>query len=155
MEYVLHSRLLCGTSENEVIYQSNLLNVEGRTASELIELVQSWVDTGAVIEVGGVRYVLDSYCQVGVTEVDSVEECVALNPTTATPRVGATVRPVHITAAIAGGVGGILGLIALVLLLAGLLLAFSRTGTYSLVFKKKPARLRYATYGETSYNGPS
>ena len=122
LEYVTHSRLLCGSSPREFIYQSNLLNTDQMDASALKGLVQLWVDNAPVIMVAGASRQIDTYCQVGASSIGE-PECVALNPTTPTTLESTeqSTRPSYLTAAIAGGVGGGVGLILLLLVIVGVL----------------------------------
>ena len=145
LEYVTHSRLLCGTNPHEVIYQSNLLNTDGQTASELVGLVQMWVDNGPTLPVAGVSAVVDPYCQISLSQVGNTEECIALNPTTPTTIEStkqSSPRPSHLTAAIAGGVAGGVATIIVVALIVGLLCACSRRDSSSHLPIKKNAPSR-------------
>lgn len=130
LEHVTHSRLLCGAGEKEFIYQSNLLNTDQMEASELMALVQLWVDNDPIITVGGVASQVDNYCQVSVSGIGE-PECVALNPTTATT-VASTVeeqstRPSYLTGAIAGGVVGGAAIVILLFLIVVILCACRRS----------------------------
>ena len=127
LEFVTHSRLLCGSSEREFIYQSNILNTDQMDASALKDLVQLWVDNAPVITVAGASRQVDTYCQVGVSTIGELE-CVALHPTTPTTLESTeqSTRPSYFTTAIAGGVGGGVGLILLLLVIVGVLYATRR-----------------------------
>lgn len=128
VEYVTHTRLLCGSNENEAIYQANLLNTGGKTAAELKALVQLWVDNAPTISVAGALQQVDSYCQVDVAEIGNTDECVALQPTTPEP-VESTEQalvPSHLTAVIAGSVGGVVGTIFLMVAIVIVLCVCSR-----------------------------
>ena len=145
LEYVTHSRLLCGTNPHEVIYQSNLLNTDGQTASELVGLVQMWVDNGPTLPVAGVSAVVDPYCQISLSQVGNTEECIALNPTTPTTIEStkqSSSRPSHLTAAIAGGVAGGVATIIVVVLVVGLLCVCRRRDSSSHLPIKKNAASR-------------
>ena len=120
LDYVTHSRLLCGSNDREVIYQSNLLNTDGAEATELREMVQTWVNTNPTISVGGVSQQVSSYCQVEVSEIGSME-CMAINPTTPTV-VMATKQAVEVSiAVIAGAAAGGAGVLLLMILCIGIL----------------------------------
>ena len=66
LEHVSHSHLLCGASEEEFVYQSNLLNTDEMDASQLKDLVQIWVDNSPIIMVAGMSRQVDNYCQVSI-----------------------------------------------------------------------------------------
>ena len=120
LDYVTHTRLLCGSNDREVIYQSNLLNTDGAQATELMEMVQTWVNTNPTISVGGVSHQVSSYCQVEVSEIGSME-CMAINPTTPTV-VMATKQAVEASiSVIAGAAAGGAGVLLLMILCIGIL----------------------------------
>lgn len=111
MEHVTHTRFLCSSNENETIYQANLLNTDGKTAAELKDLVQLWVDNAPVISVAGALQQVDPYCQVDVTQIGNSDECVALRPTAPTTAesiesTDQALVPSHLIPVIAGSVGG-------------------------------------------------
>ena len=143
LEYVTHSRLLCGSNENEVIYQANLLNTDGKTAAELKGTVQLWVDNAPAIMVGGTLQKVDSYCQVDVTEVGRVDECLALNPTTPTVATAiestreASTSSSHSVAIIAGAIGGGVLTIFLMVVIVVVVCSCKRRGTAGNNFKEK------------------
>ena len=148
LEYVTHSRLLCGTNPHEVIYQSNLLNTDGQTASELVGLVQMWVDNGPTLPVAGVSAVVDPYCQISLSQVGNTEECIALNPTTPTTIESTKQSSPRPTAAIVGGVAGGVATIVFVVLIVGLLCACRRTdSSRHLTIKKRNERLSTTPFG--------
>ena len=120
LDYVANSHLLCGSNDREVIYQSNLLHTDGAQATELREMVQTWVNTNPTISVGGVSQQVSSYCQVEVSEIGSME-CMPINPTTPTV-VMATKQAVEASiAVIAGAAAGGAGVLLLMILCIGIL----------------------------------
>ena len=144
LEYVTHSQLLCGSNENEVIYQANLLNTDGETAADLKRMVQLWVDNAPAIMVGGTLQKVDSYCQVDVTEVGRVDECSALNPTTPTvaTAIEFTREPSasssHSVAIITGAVGGgVLTIFLMLVVIVVVVCSCKRRGTAGNNFKEK------------------
>ena len=130
VEHITHSRLLCGSNDKEVIYQANLLNTDGKTAPELMSLIQEWVDNTPQLSVGGALLEVDPYCSVNVTEVGKTEECDAVSPTIATTmQVSEVPLPGYLIPAIAGGVGGVFGIILLVLIATILICCCGRKGS--------------------------
>jgi len=76
-----NSTLFCGTNQEEVIYQSSMLNTGRTPATDLKLLLQNWVDTSPRVLVGGEVQMVQSYCQVDLSELGNTEECQSLNPT--------------------------------------------------------------------------
>ena len=137
LDYVTNSRLLCGNNDREVIYQSNLLNTDGAQATELREMVQTWVNTNPMISVRGMSQQVDSYCQVEVSEIGSTN-CTAINPTTSTVVKSTDKQPNtqdHNIPAIVGGVLGGVGTIVILVLLV--IILYCCTGSRSSLISKK------------------
>jgi len=123
LDYVTHSRLLCGSSTKEIIYQSNLLNADGVSATTLRDIVQQWIDTGPMIPVNGNYQSVDNYCQVSLSKMGDMLDCVAKNPTTPTAVESAeeATRPSYLVPAIAGSIGGIVGFAIILAVIVGVL----------------------------------
>ena len=128
-----NSTLLCGTNEKEVIYQSNMLNTGSTPASYLKLLLQNWVDTSPSVLVGGELQVVQSYCQVDLSELGNTEECNALNPTTdSSVEEGNGDKGSLNIAVIAGGAaGGVVFILLLVFISAGVVAYCFRRSTPS------------------------
>lgn len=123
-QYIANSSLLCGTSTQEVIYQSNLLNSGRIQATDLKQVVQDWVGMSPQITVGGVALKVQSYCLVDLETLGDTEECETLNPTTEESQDEDTeLIAIEGRVNIAAIAGGLVGGMAFILVLMALMLS--------------------------------
>lgn len=133
LEYVAHSRLLCDPdNDREIIYQSNLLNTDSMTASELKAHVQDWVLSRPSIFISGELREINPYCNVSVTEIGDTR-CLALMNRQTMPTVGTASEGAgegagtgHLAAIIAGSVGAGVGVLLLLFVIGCILCGCGR-----------------------------
>ena len=78
--FLVDGRLLCSVDKNEVIFQSQLLTTNNKTAEDIRNLTQQWVFTEPLLSINNKTYLLDPYCSIVLDELGDTL-CDAISPT--------------------------------------------------------------------------
>jgi hypothetical protein len=66
--FIVSSQLLC-TAKNDVVYQAKFLPSDNKTALEIRNITQLWIQTKPIITIGDQFYHVDPYCSIIVNEL--------------------------------------------------------------------------------------
>ena len=136
--FVDHERLFCSQdSENQVIYQAQLLSTDGRTSEEIRNITQTWVLTEPFVSVSGHPHQLDPYCSVVIEMIGNLS-CDPALP------FGPTVQSSGVRSKRAGSGGGVVAYSIGIILLLSTVVAVLSVAIVLTFYAVKKYRLKKA-----------